>query len=74
MKTPRKLFGDDWERCSEDCDYYVNCNQCRDLNGFVGCDFDTCCALLDPKSLIDYQEAYIHWKTHKLYSGCSHGN
>jgi hypothetical protein len=38
----------------------------------VKCDRN-CGAFVEPISLHEYAAALAHWRTHELYSGCSHG-
>ena len=37
-----------------------------------GCDLG-CMALKNPTTLEEYKKAFIHWKSHPVWSGCSHG-
>jgi hypothetical protein len=48
------------------------CPECREANGLVDCDL-ACEAKLEPVTLEEFKVAYEHWRSHGLYSGCSHG-
>ena len=43
-----------------------------DYNIHVKCS-NVCDSLQNPTTLEEYKAAYIHWKDHSLYCGCSHG-
>ncbi len=40
---------------------------------FVACDFETCRARVEPYGVEELRAAFMHWREHRLYGGCSHG-
>lgn len=52
--------------------YEQRCATCNDL--YVHCSQAECRALKAPATLVQYVEAWQHWKSHTYLSGCSHGN
>ena len=45
----------------------------QEAHGFVCCD-DDCGAKDHPVTLVEYVEAYHHWRDHGRSNGCSHGS
>ena len=45
----------------------------REAAGLVECDDSLCLAKQCPVTREEYALAYVHWKDHTWYSGCSHG-
>lgn len=45
----------------------------REAAGLVRCDDRSCRAPKNPRTAEDYELAYIHWRTHHIDGGCSHG-